>query len=482
MNVLFAIAEAFPFVKMGGLGDIGGSLPGALNRSETRVRVILPKYGSIPDCYLSQMKQAISFKVKLGWRRISCTIEVLELEGIHYYFVDNDYYFQRDRVYGYEDDGERFAFFCKAVLESLIHLDFQPDIIHCHDWHTALIPLLLRENYGHNPYYFEIKTILTVHNLKHQGQVPIDYFEDVLGLGGHTEAWEKLEYYGQLNFLKAGLLSADKITTVSPTYAWEIQNAYYGENLDSILRQRSTYLYGILNGIDTVKYNPEKDSLLFADLSSMENKRDISLMKTENKIRLQEMLHLPVRKDIPLIGMVSRLVAQKGLDLVAHILEEILNMDLQIVVLGKGEKKYEELFTSFAEQYSHKLAARMYFNEELAHQIYGGADILLMPSQFEPCGLSQMIAMRYGTIPVVRETGGLKDTVSPYNEFTGEGNGFGFENYNAHELLFTIQKAVKIYYEQKDTWFNLVNNALKSDFSWEKSAQEYLALYRSIQE
>lgn len=474
MNILFVVAEAYPFAKTGGLGDVGGSLPIALNNSKTNVRVILPKYGCIPEEYLSQMRLVASFKVELAWRRIECSIGVLEYQGVHFYFLNNEYYFHQEKLYGYDEDGERFAFFCKAVLESMTHLNFQPDIIHCNDWHTALIPLMLKENYGNNPYYFGMRTVLTIHNLKHQGFFPVSFFEDILGYGGHKAAWEKLEFYGGINYLKAGLLSADALTTVSPTYAQEIQNAYFGENLDGVLRQRKNQLQGILNGIDVNKYDPQNDPHLVV------NYRSFLCKEEENKKDLQEILSLPVRSDLPVIAFVSRLVDQKGLDLLAHILEEMLSMDLQMVILGTGDKKYEEMAAHFAHKYPYKIAVRVMFDEALAHKIYGGADILLMPSQYEPCGLSQMIAMRYGTIPIVRETGGLKDSVQPYNEFTGEGNGFSFANYNAHELLFTVQRVVRLFYEDKIAWKGLVENAGKSDFSWEKSAKQYLNLYQAI--
>lgn len=474
MKVLFVMAEAYPFAKSGGLGDVGGSLPSTLANAKTEVRVVMPKYSFIPEELLGNLRSVADFTVELAWRKLRCQVEELEYQGIHYYFIDNDYYFGRERLYGYEDDGERFAYFCKAVLESLPHICYQPDILHCHDWHTALIPLYLGEKYGDQPFYFGMKTILTIHNLQHQGYLPIDHFDDVLGLAGHKTAWEMLEFKGGLNILKAGLLSSHVITTVSPTYAEEIQSPYYGEGLDEILRQRRTDLYGFLNGIDTEKYDPQKDPYLAV------NYRSSLCKKEENKIELQKILGLPIRRDLPLLAMVSRLADQKGFDLLAHILEEMLSMELQMVVLGTGEKRYEDMLHHFSSKYPYKLAARLKFDEELAHKIYGSADILIMPSQFEPCGLSQMIAMRYGTIPVVRETGGLKDTVIPYNEFTGEGNGFSFANYNAHELLFTVQRAVRLFYEDKAAWKGLAENARKSDFSWENSAGQYLALYRQM--
>lgn len=474
MKVLFAVSEAYPFVKSGGLGDVGGSLPQALQTEGTEVRVIIPKYTVIPEEYLRQMHRVTEFEVNLAWRRISCSIDRLEHQGIVYYFIGNDYYFNRESLYGYHDEGERFAFFSKAVLESLVYLNYQADVIHCHDWHTAIIPLMLKENFGNNPYYFGIKTILTIHNLKYQGYVPQIYFDDVLGFGGHRVAWEKLEYGDSLNYLKAGILSADLITTVSPTYAQEIQQPSFGESLDSFLRKRKGDLYGILNGIDTVKYDPQRDPHLLI------NYRSSLAKKGENKKHLQGLMNLPSQGDWPLIAIVSRLVEHKGLDLVVHILDELLNMNVQMVVLGTGDQRFKEIFQHFAKQYPQKLAIRLFYDEALAHKIYGGADLLLMPSQSEPCGLSQMIAMRYGTLPIVRETGGLRDTVTPFNEASVEGNGFSFVNYNAHDLLFTVQKAVKLFFEDKTTWQGLVKNARNSDFSWGKSARQYRDLYQSI--
>lgn len=471
MKILYSTAEAFPFVKCGGLGDVGGSLPPMLQREGMEVRVILPNYAGIPVEYSRRMRTVANFKVNLAWRRIPCRLDQLEMGGVLYYFIANEYYFGRERIYGYEDDGERFAFFSKAILESLTRLNYQADIIHCHDWHAALIPLMLKENFGHNPYYFNVKTVLTIHNLAHQGVVPIAYFDDVLGLTNSGYAWDNLMWSGTLNYLKAGILSADVITTVSPTYAEEIQHPDYGENLDGILRQRKDVLFGIPNGIDIIKYDPQNDPHLLI------SGRDFHSQKEANKRRLQEELNLPVRNDLPLIAIVSRLVDQKGLDLVVHVIDELLSMDVQMVVLGTGEKRYEEIFQNIAIKYPHKLALRLQFDETLAHKIYGGSNLFLMPSRFEPCGLSQLIAMRYGSLPIVRETGGLKDTVIPYNQFTGEGTGFSFANYDANELLFTVQRAVKIFMYDKDAWGKLTHNACTRDVSWGKSARQYRELY-----
>lgn len=475
MRVLFAVSEASPFVKTGGLGDVGSSLPAALKKRDVDVRIIMPKYGAIPEEIRKKMKHLTHFYVTLSWRRQYCGLEELEHDGIKYYFLDNEYYFKRENLYGYYDEAERFAFFCRAVLESLTRIEeFRPDIIHCNDWHTALIPLMLKAYFGNNPFYYNIKTVFTIHNLKYQGIFPREVLGDILGLGDEYCTEDKMEFYGAVNYLKAGLVYADCITTVSPTYAQEIQDPYFGEKLDGILRARKDRLYGILNGIDYKKYNPLTDPYIFV------NYRSSLCKKEENKVQLQSLLGLPVLREVPLLGVISRLADQKGMDLLAHVLEEMLNMDIQMAVLGTGEKRYEDMFTYFASKYPEKLAVRITFDDELAHRIYAGADLFLMPSRFEPCGLSQMIAMRYGTIPVVRETGGLKDTVIPYNQYTGEGNGFSFANYNAHELLFTVQRAVKLFREDKTAWKGLTENARKSDFSWDKSAQKYVEIYTSL--
>jgi len=474
MKVLFIASEAFPFVKTGGLADVIGSLPQALQEKDAEIRVIIPKYAAIAKELTSQMTTEAEFTLGLAWRRLPCRVERLDFQGITYYFLDSAYHFDRPNLYGYEDDGERFACFSKAVLAALPSLGYQPDILHCHDWHTALVPLLLQENYRTDPYYSGMKTVLTIHNLHYQGRVSTGSFEDLLGLAGHPSAWEKLLDQGSLNYLKAGILAADLVTTVSPSYALEIQDAYYGEGLHDILNRRKAELSGILNGIDTTLFDPLKDPHLAV------NYRSDWAKKQQNKKALQALLKLPAAESQPMLAIVSRLVEQKGLDLVVHVLEEILSMEIQMVVLGTGEGRYIESFRHYAEKYPEKLALCTVYDEVLAHKIYAGADLLLMPSKTEPCGLSQMIAMRYGTLPVVREVGGLKDSVIPYNEFTKEGTGFSFVSYNAHELLFTIQKAVKIFYEDKRVWKGLVKNALSGDFSWRKSAGKYLELYQRL--
>jgi starch synthase len=475
MKVVFAIAEADPFIKTGGLGEVGGSLPSALQRQGADVRVIMPKHSVIPEHFRKKFKHLNHFHVPLAWRRQYCGLEELTYNGIHYYFIDNEYYFKRSNLYGEFDEAEQYAFFSRAVLESLVHLpEFKPDIIHCHDWHTALIPLLLKEFYSKEPLYYSLKSVFTIHNLKYQGIFPREVLTDVVGLEEKYFTNETLEFNGAVNYMKAGLLYADKITTVSPTYAEEIQYSFYGEKLEGILQKRKDSLAGILNGIDYEIYNPYSDPYINAPYgTSLQAKED-------NKNDLQRILGLPVRSDVPMLGMVSRLVDQKGLDLLSFIMEEILMLDVQMVILGTGERQYEETLRHFTAKYPEKLAFRKEFNDQLAHKIYAGIDMLLMPSRFEPCGISQMIAMRYGTIPIVRETGGLKDTVTPYNEFTGEGNGFTFMNYNAHELLFTVQRAVKVFGSDKSAWTKLKRSAMKRDSSWDLSAEAYMKIYRSL--
>lgn len=475
MKLVFVTAEADPFVKTGGLGEVMGSLPAFLHKQGVDVRVIIPKYGNISEDFRKEFKHLAHFNVQVAWRQQYCGLEEMIYRGVHYYFIDNEYYFSRPRVYGEFDDAERFTFFSRAALESLIHIPgLKPDIIHCHDWHTALIPLMLKEFYCREPLYYPLKTIFTIHNLKYQGIFAKEVLRDIVGLGMEYFSEDTLEFHGAVNFMKAALLYADRITTVSPTYAEEIKNPYYGEKLDGLLKIRSKFLKGILNGIDYEAYDPMKDPYLVMPYSYF------PLAKEENKKHLQSTFGLPVQADRAVLGMVSRLVDQKGVDLLAHVMEEILDLDVQIVILGTGEDRYEEMLKYFASKYSEKLALKLDFSDKLAHEIYGGADMFLMPSRFEPCGISQMIAMRYGTVPIVRETGGLKDTVVPYSEITSQGNGFSFVNYNAHEFLFAVQRAVKIYYADKPGWDRIRQNALKSDFSWDRSANTYIEMYESL--
>ncbi len=475
MKIVFVTAEADPFVKTGGLGEVMGSLPAFLHKQGVDVRVIMPKYSIISEHFQKEFEHLAHFDVQVAWRKQYCGLDEMIYEGVHYYFIDNEYYFSRPRIYGEYDDAERFAFFSRAALESLIHIPgFKPDIIHCQDWHTALIPLMLKEFYCHEPLYYQIKTIFTIHNLKYQGVFSKEVLSDIVGLGMEYFTENTLEFHGAVNFMKAALIYADWITTVSPTYAEEIKNPYFGEKLDGLLRKRSDYLTGILNGIDYEIYNPSTDPYLVMPYSNF------PLAKEENKKHLQSIFGLPVRGDRAVIGLVTRLVEQKGIDLLAHVMEEILELDVQMVILGSGEERYAEMLRYFASKYPAKLAVKLEFSDKQAHEIYGGADMILMPSQYEPCGISQMIAMRYGTVPVVRETGGLKDTVVPFDELTGAGNGFSFTNYNAHELLFAVQHAVRIYQNDNLAWNNIRQNAMKSDFSWESSANAYIKIYESL--
>jgi starch synthase len=478
MNILYAIFEAAPFAKTGGLGDVGGTLPGFLKENGHDARVIMPKHEAIPEKYKNKAKRIFSFQMQLGWRNLYCGLEMLKHKGVTYYLVDNEYYFKRDSLYGYEDDAERAAFFCKAALECLTHLErFKPQIIHCNDWHTALIPVMLKEYFGEHPYYYDMKSVVTIHNLKYQGIVSRYYLGDLLAMEHHVAAREHLAWGGDaINFLKGALHYADAITTVSPTYAKEIMTPYYGERLDGVLRWREEHLSGILNGIDYGVYDPAIDKHIFQTY-----KRGDWAGKAFNKKALQGELKLPAEADTPLLIIVSRFTEQKGMDLIAHVMEELLyGGDVQVAVLGTGDWRYEEMFYYFASRYPGRIAARVTFDEALARKMYAGGDILLMPSKFEPCGIAQMIAMKYGTLPVVRETGGLKDTVIPYNEHTGAGTGFGFANYNAHEFLFVVRQAAGIFRGAREKWRGIQDNACAADFSWQASAKEYTALYDGL--
>ncbi|CEI71916.1 MULTISPECIES: glycogen synthase GlgA [Romboutsia] len=479
MKVLYVTSECWPFAKTGGLGDVSYALPKALKKEGVDIRVILPKYSTIPNYLKEKLKEVAVFNVEVGWRNQYCGLLEMELDGIKFYFIDNEYYFKREGeiayLYGYDDDAERYTFFSNAVLESMSIIDFYPDVIHMNDWHTGMIPLILKEKYSHLEKYRNIKTIYTIHNLQYQGVFSNKVLPDVLGLPQSYLDNGDVEYYGGVNFMKAGIVFSDKVTTVSPTYSSEIQTKYYGYGLDGLLLSNNHKLKGILNGIDYDLNNPSTDNELFFryDINSIDN-------KVKNKLRLQEILGLEVNEEIPLIGIVSRLVSQKGFDLISYIMPEILREKLQIVVLGTGEHQYQSMFNYYDSKYPKKVSARIIFNSSLAQQIYAGSDMFLMPSLFEPCGIGQMLAMRYGTLPIVRETGGLKDTVNPYNKYTGEGNGFSFKNYNAHEMLFCIQEAVRTY-NDKEKWRRLVINAMNTDSSWEKSAKEYIKTYKDTQ-
>lgn len=477
LGVLYAAFEAVPFMKTGGLGDVAGTLPPALKEAGCDIRVILPKFSGISQEYKAQMRHVAHFYVPVGWRSQYCGIEALEHKGVTFYFVDNEYYFRRDRAYGFYDDGERMAFFSRAILESLRCLtDFHCDILHCNDWHTALAPVFLREFYRNDPLYASIRTVFTVHNLKFQGQMSRSMLGDVLGLADiPNAAWQLSVDEHSISLMKGALCYSDALTTVSPSYAGEIQHAYYGEGMDGIFRQRGDILRGILNGIDTALFDPETDACLPQNYSAGDFGG-----KAVCKAAIQKTLGLSEEPSLPLVAMITRLTEQKGLDLVQRMLGEMLQEPLQMVVLGVGEAQYENTLRYFAGQYPEKMSACLMFDESFSHQLYAGADILLMPSQFEPCGLAQLIAMRYGTLPVVRETGGLRDSVIPYNQYTGEGTGFSFANYNAHEMRDAVMRAVTLYREDPAQWRTLMEHAMAQDFSWARSAGEYLALYQSL--
>ena len=476
MNILFAASECVPFVKTGGLADVVGSLAPVLAKKGHDVRVILPLYGAIPDAYVEKMRHMVDFEVELGWRRQYCGIESMEMNGVTWYFVDNKYYFDRNYIYGMGgDEYERFGFFCRGVLNALPLLHFIPDIIHCNDWQTGMIPALLKIQYAHLTDYTGIRTVFTIHNLQYQGIFGIDQFKDLFGLGDSLFTADKLEHYGAANCMKAGIVYADEVTTVSPSYAEEIQTAYYGERLDGLLRAKRNHLSGVLNGIDMDAYNPATDSEIVAHYTSEEMGG-----KALNKRALQEELGLDIDPDVPIIGMVGRLSNQKGLDLVDYIIADLMAENVQLVVLGMGESRYVNLFSWAEGEYRGRVAARFTMDSGLAHRIYAGCDLFLMPSQFEPCGLSQMIAMRYGTVPIVRETGGLRDTVLSYNEFTGEGNGFTFFNYNAHDMLHVIQRAMKYYLKDPEVWRLLQKRGMSGDYTWDRSAAKYVELYRGM--
>lgn len=476
MKVLFAASECVPFSKTGGLADVVGALPKEIKKAGADVRVISPLYSVISEKWRSQMEHLLYFYVNLGWRRQYVGIEKLELNGITYYFIDNEYYFGRSYIYGLGgDEGERFAFFDRAVLEALPKIDFIPDVLHCHDWQSGLIPAMLEIQYRVLKPYQKIKTVFTVHNLQYQGIFPIEQIEDLLSLGGLAYTPDRLEFFGQCNFMKGGLTYAQKITTVSPSYAEEVKTAYYGERLDGLMRARADDLLGILNGIDTQEYDPATDPEIEAryDVASIDT-------KLENKLALQRELGLAEGADIPLIGMVGRLSSQKGLDLIERVLDGLMATGCQIAILGMGEDRYVDLFNWAQWKYAGRVAARIEMNHALAHRIYAGADMFLMPSMFEPCGLSQMISMRYGTLPIARETGGLRDTVLAYNEITGEGNGFTFLNYNAHDMLSVVERAVDCYRNRKDVWRSLMERAMKGQYGWDQSAHHYIALYKQL--
>lgn len=475
MQIVFASAECAPFVKTGGLGDVAGSLPAALVRAGAEVIVMVPKYATIKDEYKAQMEHFCDFYVSLGWRNEYCGLEKLERDGVTYMFIDNERYFARDYPYGFFDDGERFAFFSKAITESLQHLPagFECDILHCNDWQTALAPVFLREFYQGLPLYDRVKTVFSIHNVAFQGQFSDTVMEDILGVAHIPAAASQLRCDAcSINYMLGALRYADAITTVSPTYANEIQTPEFGEGLDGVLRERSYALQGILNGIDVAGFDPATDKRIAANYT-VEDRSG----KAVCKAKLQEELGLEVRDDRPLMVMVTRLTRQKGMDLVMYALDRILAGGVQVAVLGTGDRDYEDGLRYFQDKYPGTMAARIEFDPALSQRMYAAADMFLMPSKFEPCGLSQIIAMRYGTLPIVRETGGLKDTVQPYNEFTGEGTGFSFSNFNGDEMGDAVFRAARLFWDNRDAWNQLVTQAMSQDFSWTRSADKYLDLY-----
>ena len=470
MKVLYVASEALPFMASGGLGDVAGSLPQALRRRLIGCRVVMPMYDTIKQELKDKMTFLTSISVPVAWRRQYCGIFEAKANGVIYYLLDNQYYFKRDTIYGHYDDAERFAFFSRAVLEMLPHIDFKPDIIHCNDWQSALTPVYYTTMYAKDPWYQGIKTVFTIHNIQYQGVYGKEIISDVIGLEGNANI---LEYDGDINFMKGAIECADKVTTVSPSYAQEILDPWYSHGLDTILRARQWKLQGILNGIDTVNYDPETDENIFANYSAADWSN-----KKLNKAGLQENMGLPIRPDVPIIGLVSRLVDHKGLDLIKAVLEELLDTaDVQFVVLGSGDWQYESFFKEMADRHHDKMAIRLGFVPALARKIYAGADLFLMPSKSEPCGLSQMVALRYGTVPIVRETGGLRDSITDSGD--GKGNGFTFKSYNAHDMLDAIRRAVTAYYN-REYWPTLVQRALDCDFSWGRSANEYIKMYNQL--
>lgn len=479
-RILFAASEAVPFIKTGGLADVTGSLPQYFDKEEYEVRIILPKYLCIEEEMRRKMRFLCHFYVNLGWRKQYAGIFEAEYQGITYYFVDNEYYFAGEHPYhNLHEDVEKFAYFSKAVLEALPYLDYCPDIIHCHDWQTGLIPVFLHTLYGDENYYAGIKTVFSIHNMKFQGRWRLQAVMDVTGLPEQIFVPDKLESYGEANYLKGGVIYADAVTTVSPTYAFEITTQQGGEGLDGLMREKSDKLYGILNGIDTEVYNPQTDPYIRAQF----NEKDVVRQKAKNKAALQDEMGLEQNPEAMLIGIVSRMTSQKGFDLIAYIMDELMEQEnVQFVVLGTGEEQYENMFRYFEEKYPKRLKANIGYSEDVAHRIYASCDTFLMPSLFEPCGLSQMMSMRYGTIPIVRETGGLKDTVLPYNEYEHTGNGFSFANYNAHEMLHVIRYALEIFEKRRTEWEGLMKRAMEEDNSWENSAKCYQKLYLQLLE
>lgn len=476
-KILFVASECAPFIKTGGLADVVGSLPKCFDKKEYDVRVIIPKYMCMDQKWKDKMTYLNHFYMDLCWRRQYVGIMEMEYEGVKYYFIDNEYYFAGDKPYSdVRYDLEKFAFFSRAVLSALPVIDFRPDVIHCHDWQTGLIPVYLHDSFAYGDFYRGIKSIMTIHNLKFQGVWDIDTIKDIAGLSDYYFTSDKLKDYDDGNYLKGGIVYADMVTTVSDTYAQEIKTPFYGEGLDGLMRARSNCLRGIVNGIDYKEYDPATDNLIAKNFS-VENFRK---EKVKNKTALQKELGLEVNPKKMMIGLVSRLTDQKGLDLIACVMDELCQDAVQFVILGTGEERYENMFRHFDWKYGKDVSANIFYSEELSHKIYAACDAFLMPSLFEPCGLSQLMSLRYGTLPIVRETGGLKDTVQPYNEYENTGTGFSFSNYNAHEMMGTVRYAEHVFYDKKRDWNKMVERAMKADFSWKASAEKYQQLYNDL--
>ncbi len=474
-KILFAASEGVPFIKTGGLADVVGSLPKCIDKQYFDVRVILPKYACMKQEMKDKMQYITHFYMDYNWKDVYVGILGANVDGIQYYFIDNEYYFNGFKPYG--DNAlfeiEKYAFFSKALLSALPLLDFRPDLIHCHDWQTGLVPVYLKERFQGGDFFRGIKSVITIHNLKFQGKWDPKTVQNITGLPEYYFTPDKLEAYKDANLLKGGIVFADAVTTVSDTYAQEIKTAFYGEGLDGLLNARSNDLRGIVNGIDYDDFNPETDKYIVKNYNAVNFRKE----KVKNKKALQEQLGLKVDEKKMMIGIVSRLTDQKGFDLIAYVMDELCQDDIQLVVLGTGEEQYENMFRHFDWKYADKVSANIYYSEELSHRIYAACDAFLMPSLFEPCGLSQLMSLRYGTVPIVRETGGLKDTVQPYNEYESTGTGFSFANYNAHEMLATIRNAERIYYDKKREWNKIIDRAMAADFSWNVSANKYQEMY-----
>lgn len=475
MRVLFAASEAHPFIKSGGLGDVMGALPKELRNLDVDARVIIPRYKNIRQDLFNNMMYIRSFNVPVGWRNQNCDVFEYTYDNIVYYFIGNDYYFNRNEMYGHLDDGEKFAFFSRAVLNFIKENDWCPDVIHCNDWQTGMLPVMLRVEYSNDSFYSNIKTVYSIHNLLFQGNFSPSVLPELFGYDYSLYDNMSLELNGHVSYMKGGINFSDKVSTVSRTYAEEIKTIEYGENLEGLLWYRSNDLIGIVNGIDYNEYNPESD-MHICKKYSIYNLHD----KFENKRDLQRSLGLPINDNAPVISIISRLTSQKGIDLIINSIEPILERGAQLIVLGTGEERYENYFRWLQDKYRDRVSTNIQFDNGLAHRIYAGSDIFLMPSMFEPCGLGQLIALRYGTVPIVRETGGLKDTVIPYNEITGVGNGFSFRQYKSEDLSLIMNYALDVYYNNKDSWRSLVSQAISSDNSWSKSANEYKNLYERI--